>query len=350
MSDDRPGRSGGVQLYRMLAAQVSARGLLRRRTGWYARRAGVLLVGLAAIAGVSVVLGDTWWQLLLAPAVAVVVSQFAFLGHDAAHQQIFARPRSNDIAARVLASLCAGLGYGWWLGKHDTHHSAPNQRGRDTDIESKVLAFYPEALTDLRRAHVRLLRRQGFLFFPLLLLEGFNLHVDSARELLHRRGRRPLDVALPIAHWAVYAAAATAVMSPGRAAVFVAVDLACFGVLLGGAFAPNHTGMPVLDRGTRLDFLHRQVTASRNVRGGWWVDLVMGGLNHQVEHHLFPSMPRPTLSTVRPLVREFCRVHDIPYTETSFTGAYRAVVTHLNAVGLAGRRQWSCPSAARLRS
>ena len=34
---------------------------------------------------------------------------------------------------------------------------------------------------------------------------------------------------------------------------------------------------------------------SRNVRGGWLVDFALGGLNYQIEHHLFPSMPRPNL-------------------------------------------------------
>ena len=65
----------------------------------------------------------------------------------------------------------------------------------------------------------------------------------------------------------------------------------------------------------KLDFLRRQVLMSRNVRGGLVVDFAMGGLNYQIEHHLFPSMPRPTLQAVRPIVREYCRDHDVTYTE-----------------------------------
>ncbi|WP_203417543.1 acyl-CoA desaturase [Kineococcus radiotolerans] len=352
-AEPRPAaRPQGAKLYQALAQQVRERGLMRRRPGWYVLRAAALLAVLGAVAVASWNLGDTWWQLLLAPVVAVVVSQVAFLGHDAAHQQVFGSPRANEVAARGLASGWAGLSYGWWLGKHGVHHSAPNQRGRDTDIESKALAFYPEAVEGKSRLHAWLLRRQGFLFFPLLLLEGLNLHVDSARNLTSRapRPRRAVDISLVVVRWALYLAFAGAVMSPLKVLAFVAVDLACFGVLLGGAFAPNHTGMPILARGAKLDFLHRQVTSSRNVSGGWWVDLVMGGLNHQVEHHLFPSMPRPTLRKVRPIVRDFCAGHGIPYTETSFVGAFRAVVVHLNTVGLAGRRDNSCPLAAQLRS
>ena len=62
---------------------------------------------------------------------------------------------------------------------------------------------------------------------------------------------------------------------------------------MGCSFAPNHKGMPVLSAGHTLDFLRKQVLTSRNIRGGWFVDILLGGLNYQIEHHLFPSMPRP---------------------------------------------------------
>ena len=279
-----------------------------------------MVLAFSALITASVWIGDSWWQLLLAPLVALVVTQVAFLGHDAAHQQVFSSPRWNEVAARVLAAGLAGLSYGWWLGKHNVHHAAPNQRGRDTDIESKVLAFYPEAVEGKSRWHVWLLRHQGFWLLPLLLLEGYNLHVHSLNALV-RRGRvkrRWVDVALMLVRWGTYLTLACLLMSPGKAAAFIAVDVACLGVFLGGAFVPNHTGMPVLQRGAKLDFLHRQVLSSRNVRGG----------------HL-----------VQPMVREHCARHGIAYTETSFVGAYASVIAYLNTVGLVARRQNSGSAA-----
>ena len=77
--------------------------------------------------------------------------------------------------------------------------------------------------------------------------------------------------------------------------------------------------MPIFEPG--LDKL-----VERNVRGGRFMDLFMGGLNYQVEHHLFPSMPRPNLRKVQPIVREFCASHDIPYTETTLMESYGIVV------------------------
>ena len=122
-------------------------------------------------------------------------------------------------------------------------------------------------------------------------------------------------------------------LSPLQALAFVAVQQGVFGFSMGCAFAPNHKGMPILSRGEEPDFLRRQVLTSRNVRGGRVVDLVLGGLNYQIEHHLFPSMPRPNLRRAQALVREFCQEHHIPYSETSLLASYGLVLRHLHAVG-----------------
>jgi fatty acid desaturase len=111
------------------------------------------------------------------------------------------------------------------------------------------------------------------------------------------------------------------------------VHQAVFGVYMGCSFAPNHKGMPVIAPGENLDFLRRQVLTSRNVRGGWWVDLLLGGLNYQIEHHLFPNMPRPNLRKAQRLVFEYCQEHHISYTQTSLVGSYRAALGYLHALG-----------------
>ncbi len=89
---------------------------------------------------------------------------------------------------------------------------------------------------------------------------------------------------------------------------------------------------------------------SRNIRGGVLVDFAMGGLNYQIEHHLFPSMPRPTLRRVQPIVREYCAMHGVDYTEVGLFTSYKIVVDYLNNVGLHARDPFHCPLAAELRS
>ena len=139
------------------------------------------------------------------------------------------------------------------------------------------------------------------------------------------------------------------VMSPGKAAAFVGIQLALFGLLLGGAFVPNHTGMPIVPKGSRIDFLRRQVLMSRNIRGGWLVDFNMGGLNYQIEHHLFPNMPRVHLRAAQPIVLAYCRENGIDYTESGLWASYRTVLRYLNRVGIGARDPFDCPLRTQLR-
>ena len=132
----------------------------------------------------------------------------------------------------------------------------------------------------------------------------------------------------------------------GMAFAFVGVQLAVFGVYMGASFAPNHKGMPVIAHDAKLDFFTKQVRTSRNIRGGWWATALMGGLNYQVEHHLFPSMPRPFLAKARVIVRERCEQLEVPYTETSLLRSDAIVIEYLNRVGLAARDPFDCPIAA----
>ena len=142
-----------------------------------------------------------------------------------------------------------------------------------------------------------------------------------------------MDGALLAAHIIGCLAAVFLVLSPVQAVAFVLVQQGLFGVYLGCSFAPNHKGMPVLAEEEKTDFLRRQVITSRNIRGGWLTDLALGGLNHQIEHHLFPSMPRPSLRHAQKLVRTYCARHGIAYHETGLFNSYAQVLRHLHAVG-----------------
>ena len=338
--------------YATLSREVQALGLLARRRGFYWTR---IATGVLAFAGLWVgfgLLGDSWLQLLVAAGLAVVLHQFAFLGHDGAHRQIFASARWNEWSGRVFAGLFAGLGYSWWTSKHSKHHGAPNQLGKDTDIDSNIVAFHPDAAhgsTGLRRWFTR---RQGWAYFPLLAFEGANLHWDSYRRLFERAPlrRRWVDLTFVTARLGGYLAVLFLLLPPGKAAAFLGVQLAVFGLLMGGSFSPNHVGMPIVPATAKIDFLRRQVATSRNITGGWWVDLFMGGLNHQVEHHLFPSMPRPNLRRVRPLVRAFCAEHGVPYTETTLWRSFGEITRYLNEMGLHAAEPFACPLKASLRA
>jgi len=336
-----------------LSQTVQEAGLMRRRYGYYWSRFVLLTLSLGAVIAVSAILRDSWWQLAVAAVLALILGQVMFLGHDAAHRQVFASGRWNDWASLVIANLYAGMSYGWWTHKHSRHHAKPNQIGADPDIGTDVIVFHTEELTAPRTGLPGwFAARQGWLFFPLLLLEGLNLHVSGVKTIFGHGDvkRRPVEIAFVTLRLGGYLALVFWLMPVGIAFAFLGVQLGLFGVYMGAVFAPNHKGMPILARDTRMDFLRRQVLMSRNISGPRTVDWFMGGLNFQIEHHVFPSMPRPNLRKVQPIVREFCDTRGIHYNETSMLQSYGIVIRYLNRVGLAARDPFQCPLTLEYRS
>jgi fatty acid desaturase len=343
----KPGqaREAYVSQYAELSRRVQAAGLQRRRYGYYWTCFSIAAAAFITIWVGVVLLRDSWpFLMLLAGLLAVVSAQFGFLGHDAAHRQVFASAAWNEWAARVISAF-AGLSYGWWMHKHNRHHSGPNQEGRDPDIAPGPIAFTPAVAGTRTGLAAALTRSQGVWFFLLLPLEGLNLHAQSVRRML---GREPLrlravEVAFLTLRLGGYLTALFLILPAGKALGFICVHLALFGVLLGGAFAPNHIGMPIVPADARPDFLRRQVLMSRNISGRALTGFFMGGLNLQIEHHLFPSMPRPGLKQARALVRAHCQQHQVEYTESSLLGAYGRILHYLNAVGLRHADPFRCP-------
>ncbi len=144
---------------------------------------------------------------------------------------------------------------------------------------------------------------------------------------------RGVEAVLLVAHFVAYVALLALTLSCLQALLFAGIHKGIQGVYLGCSFAPSHKGMPVMTEEQSRDPLLRQVLTSRNVRGGPLTDLVLGGLNYQIEHHLFPSMPRPNLRLAHPVVVRFCAERGVPFAETSARAAYAAGLRHLHTVG-----------------
>lgn len=344
----RDGVRSGSSTFTELAQRIRDGGLLRRRYGYYWTRliAAPLIVALALTAFVWI--GDSWWQLFTAAALAIIFTQIAFLGHDAAHRQIFVSGRWNDWISIILGDLLVGMSYGWWQHKHTRHHANPNKLGADPDIELPVIAVTAQTAARHHGPMITWLQaHQGLAFFPILLLEGLSLHASSVRRVVTRGHltRRWVEITFLSIRIIGFVTLVFIVLSPGIASVFLAVQLGLFGFYMGMAFAPNHKGMPVVPRDLVLDFLRRQVLMSRNVRGSRLLDVAMGGLNYQVEHHLFPSMPRPHLRRAAPIVAAYCATNDVKYTQVGLFASYAIVVRYINRVGLGERDVFACPLA-----
>ncbi len=310
-------------------------GLLERRRGYYAVEIGAVVGALVVLVVVAVLVGNRWWNLTVAAGLAVVLAQLGFLGHDAGHRQICARRRGNDLIGLVVADLLMGMSFTWWLAKHNRHHAYTNWLGKDPDLAPGALVYSSAQAAARGRLGRFLARGQAFLVVPLLFLEALNLQVASVVSVAKRRDRAAIGEAVLLAvHGAVFFAAPFFVLSAVRAAAFVAVTQGLFGFYLGATFLTNHVGMPTVVGGEELGFLRRQVLTSRNLSPRAFTSFVFGGLDAQIEHHLFPAMPRANLRRARELVRTFCDDRRIHYAELSIHQAYGDVLRHLRAAGL----------------
>jgi fatty acid desaturase len=269
--------------------------LLDRARGYYAWRtalsfgilaAGILLVSPApAIAALLIAFGSV---------------QVGLVGHDAAHGAVFRSRLANVILGSLCWSVALGVSFRYWHARHSRHHASPNDPASDPDMQWE---FGPGLLP--------------FLAFT-LRVEGWR-YVVASREIV--------DLVL-VSVSALAWLAPTILFGPSWIFTLLASQVLA-SLYLGGAVAPNHIGMPVWSGGAAPTFLERQLASSRNVAPGWIADFVFGGLNYQIEHHLFPSMPRNHFASARVLVKTFCRQRGLPYTECGVASVYRLILAEL---------------------
>jgi fatty acid desaturase len=175
---------------------------------------------------------------------------------------------------------------------------------------------------------------QVYFFFPLTTFLAWSMHFTGATYLVKETSRyRRLEFGMLALHAAIYLGAMFYFLGPWSALMVVLIHKAVGGAYLASVFAPNHKGMPQTDSSSRLDFVRTQVLTARNIFGHPITDLWYGSLNYQIEHHLFPGMPRLNMRRAQPIVKQFCAERGIDYYETSFLQSYRELLGFLNEVG-----------------
>jgi fatty acid desaturase len=330
----RPAHRTSTNEYAALKHIIKQRGLLEKQPGYYTYKI-LLIVGMLTLGVVFfLVVNNFWLQLLDAVFLAIVTGQIGFLGHDAGHRQIFRATWKNDMVALIQGNLFIGMSYSWWLDKHNAHHSHPNEIDMDPDIAIPIICFSEEDALGKRKFARFVTRHQAFFFFPLLMLVGMDLQRTSIKYLFKNKVNYPLaEVLMIVLHYILYFGMVFSRLNLWQGIIFILVHQTLFGLYLGSTFAPNHKGMPILEKSAKVDFLRRQVLTARNVSSHPFNDFWYGGLNYQIEHHLFPSMPRNNLKKAQGIIKAFCQEHEIDYYETSVAQSYREILTFLHEIG-----------------
>lgn len=321
--------------YAALKQLIKKRGLLEKQPAYYTFRT-LLLLSLFVLGIVFFVLvHNGWLQMLNAVYMAFVFTQIGLLGHEAGHRQMFHRSWKHDLIGLIGGNLLIGMSYSWWMDKHNKHHSNPNQMDMDPDIEIPFLEFTgKEDVQSLGKVRQFAIKHQAYIFFPALMTVSLGLQYNSVLFLLRNKPKYyALEWLLLIAHFLLYLAFVFAFLNIWQGLLFIAIHQALTGFYLGSIFAPNHKGMLVLDKDDRMGFLQRQVLTARNIYAGPITDFWYGGLNYQIEHHLFPSMPRNKLKEAQKIVKSFCQEHDIPYHETTMLQSFKEILQCLHEIG-----------------
>lgn len=337
--------------YRDLKQLVMSRGLLESNVPYYVMKT-VVTVGLLAVAcAIAIFVDNTWILMADAVFLAFVSTQVAMLGHDVGHRQGFRGKKSNKWARFLFGGLLLGISPSWWNNKHNQHHATPNHLDLDPDIQFPMIVFAPSQIANRSKKLRPLIAFQAFVFVAVLPLQAINMRRTSFDYLRSGKAPRPWFEGFGmVLHLVLYVALLATLPSVWTAIAFALVHQAAFGLYNSSVFASNHKGMATIDSNHRLDFLREQVLTARNVHGNWFIDFWTGGLNYQIEHHLFPTMPRCNLKKAQVLVQQFCEERGVSYHATNLVEAYWEGFKHLHETSASLRRGGSGSSSSEARA
>ena len=342
--------------YRELRSKILAAGLFNASPAYYTYKVlsnlGLMALSIAcatmtknfAINMIGAVILGLFWQ------------QCGWLAHDFLHHQVFKNRKYGDLMGIFVGNILQGFSVQWWKSKHNAHHAVPNLHASsaeasdgDPDIDTMpILAWTLRMAESAQQSKTGrfLIRWQAFFYFPVLLFArlawahqswvfvfgGVGQHsVKGAASDRKRMAYPVLEKMGLVLHYAWLFAVMYHMSFLNGLAYFLVSQTSC-GIFLALVFGLGHNGMAVYPADQRPDFWKLQVTTTRNVTSNWFIDWFCGGLHYQVDHHLFPMLPRHNLKKVHVLVESFCKEYDVTYHEADmFTGTME-VLNHLSSV------------------
>ena len=313
---------------------IEEKGLLRKQPLYYAIKVPLTFV-LLALGWVGLwFLDSLWLRILDAIFIAFMTVQVGFVGHDAGHRAIFRKTWKNDVLG-LLNGFQIGASFSWWVDTHNKHHGKPNQDKLDPAIDYSIIAFSEEQAKEKTGFERFMVKHQAFFFIPLLMMYPLSMRVQSFVYLIKEKSRyRFLELLFLIVHFPLYFFGLYSLMGFWETLLFAVIHQTLFGLYLSSVFVPNHMGMPVVEATDNMDFVQQQVLTARNIKGPRIVEFLFGGLNYQIEHHLFPAMPRNRLRHAKKIVEKFLKDKKISYYETGFVQSFQEIFSDLRRVSL----------------
>lgn len=358
------------QAYRKLRMQLIQMGMFESSKLYYLYKCSFNLAMLATAMAMVYYSENTLMHIGSALLLGLFWQQCGWLAHDFLHHQVFENRTYGDYAGLIIGNLWQGFSVQWWKNKHNGHHAVPNlhnstadSQDGDPDIDTMpVLAWSLKQAQSFRELNKGkdttfvkyAIKYQAFTYFPILLLarlswlnESFKTafrlgaSTENARVEMERKGLSyPIaeKVLLILFHsWNLALSSGFGQWSLAYSMFYYITATCSSGLFLALVFGLGHNGMATYDAETRPDFWKLQVTTTRNIIGGhgipqFFVDWLCGGLQYQVDHHLFPMMPRHNLAKCHGLVSSFCKEWGVTYHEADLVDGTKEVLHSLAKV------------------
>lgn len=341
--------------YRALRKRLWRDGCFKADPNFYVGKAAVCVALFTLAIGMATSLPSAWSfsRTVLAGAVlGIAWQQIAFMAHDADHYGI-TTPRSGSSfnpLAWLLESCFFGISRCMWNEEHSLHHAITLRPQEDPQFNYLPIWLISKKELDVPGTRVDFLTRclvsvQHFTFLPVSVVIGrFNFYLISFLSALKRlvtasRSREALggfaDVTGMLLFWTWYVALVSQFETSRERLCFVLASNWTVGILhIQLVLSHLATETFTAEEEREQQFFTFQLKTSRNIDSDWYDHWFHGGLEFQIEHHLFPQLPRHNLEKVKPLVKEICERHGIEYQSTSFSNAVSVVLKDFRGLAM----------------
>uniref|UniRef100_A0A915Q890 Fatty acid desaturase domain-containing protein n=1 Tax=Setaria digitata TaxID=48799 RepID=A0A915Q890_9BILA len=287
------------------------------------------------------------WYLTSAIVLALCWQQFGWLTHDFCHQQPSKNRQINDFFSLIFGNIVQGFSRDWWKEKHNTHHAATNIVGQDGDIDlAPLLAFVPDDLKKYKNLFEHIISKiipyQHFYFTLMLPFLRFSWTIQSIffvigapqNEYKQHVINASAEQVCILLHWSWVIIQLWLLPTISTKIMYFAISQLGAGFLIAHVVTYSHNSVTKFPYHSGLlnNFPCLHILTTRNMLPSPIVDWFWGGLNYQIEHHLFPTIPRANLQRVSLKVRKYCEMNDLPYLVDGYWTGYKLILRQLRSI------------------
>jgi delta8-fatty-acid desaturase len=353
-----------VREFRELRQRMQDLGLFEIHRGFFVRKFVafmLLLLGAVLCAHTSGTAGCTHpmaWTLAGGVLLGFFFQQLAGIGHDVGHNSVVHYTFCDRLLGLVVGNLLTGISIGWWKKSHNIHHTVPNSVDYDPDIQhlpilavtehffANVFSKYHDWTLRFGSVEQFIVGYQHFLFVPVMAVARFNLYIQSLLFLAgfnsktHSVRWRIGELISLVGFYIWMTWLHTLLPSIAHVLVFLFVSHAIAG-LLHIQITISHFSMDfyngVTFQNDSQSWCQTQLATTMDVDCPEWLDWFHIGLQFQVEHHLFPRLPRHNLRTVQGLIKPFCKKHGLRHHDVPWFQAIGETLSQLRRVARLAR-------------